>query len=423
MNWRSMARGLPVVAMLLPGGQLFAQPADDSKPASTAVLNAQYPRVYPDGRVLFRLAAAKAASVQLGGAGLGATTYEMVKGEDGAWTVTTPPVVPGFHYYWFIVDGVQVNDPSSDTFFGYGRPTSGVEVPTPGEDFYFPKNVPHGQVRMVWYLSKTTGEWRRAMVYTPPGYDLDTRTRYPVLYLQHGAGEDETGWTKQGRANFILDNLIAEKKAKPMIMVNDRGYAYRPGEKPPAPAGTPPAGRAADAGGRGAAAPQAGRAAPAPAARGAGGMGASGVLSPSTFESVIIDDLIPMIDRTFRTQADRDHRAMAGLSMGSMQAMSIALRNLGTFSWIGLFSGATVAGDLDTAYNGVFKDAAAFNTRVRLLWMGAGTAEAALMKRLEESGKLLTDRGIRHVIYTSDLTAHEWHTWRRHLNDFAPRLF
>jgi len=152
-------------------------------------------------------------------------------------------------------------------------------------------------------------------------------------------------------------------------------------------------------------------------------MGASGVLSPSTFESVIIDDLIPMIDRTFRTLADRDHRAMAGLSMGSMQAMSIALRNLGTFSWIGLFSGATVAGDLDTAYNGVFKDAAAFNTRVRLLWMGAGTAEAALMKRLEESGKLLSDRGIRHVIYTSDLTAHEWHTWRRHLNDFAPRLF
>jgi len=423
MHARSMVCSLLLAGVLLPGGQLFAQPADDSKPASTVVLNAQYPRVYPDGRVLFRLAAPKAANVQLGGAGLGATTYEMVKGDDGAWTVTTPPVVPGFHYYWFVVDGVQVNDPSSDTFFGYGRPTSGVEVPTPGEDFYFPKNVPHGQVRMVWYLSKTTGEWRRAMVYTPPGYDLDTRTRYPVLYLQHGAGEDETGWTKQGRANFILDNLIAEKKAKPMIMVNDRGYAYRPGEKPPAPAGAPPAGRAADAGGRGAAAPQAGRAAPAPAARGAGGMGASGVLSPSTFESVIIDDLIPMIDRTFRTLADRDHRAMAGLSMGSMQAMSIALRNLGTFSWIGLFSGATVGGDLDTAYNGVFKDAAAFNTRVRLLWMGAGTAEAALMKRLEESGKLLTDRGIRHVIYTSDLTAHEWHTWRRHLNDFAPRLF
>jgi enterochelin esterase-like enzyme len=431
MNWRSMAWLLLIVAMLLPGGQLFAQPADDSTPASTAVLNAQYPRVYPDGRVLFRLAAPKAASVQLGGAGLGAQTYDMVKGEDGAWAVTIPPAVPGFHYYWFIVDGVQVNDPSSDTFFGYGRPTSGVEIPTPGEDFYVPKNVPHGQVRMVWYLSKTTGEWRRAMVYTPPGYDLDTKTRYPVLYLQHGAGEDETGWTKQGHENFILDNLIAEKAAKPMIVVNDRGYAYRPGEKPPAPRTAPAAGRAAgaagrgaDTTGRGAAQPSRAGAAPtAPAGRGAGGMGASGVLSPSTFESVVIDDLIPMIDRTFRTLSDRDHRAMAGLSMGSMQAMSITLRNLDKFSWIGFFSGSTVTGDLDTAYNGVFKDAAAFNKRVHLLWMGAGTAEAALVKRLDESDRLLSSRGIRHVIYTSDLTAHEWHTWRRHLYDFAPRLF
>jgi enterochelin esterase-like enzyme len=431
MNWRSIAWSLLIVAMLLPGGQLFAQPADDSKPSSTAVLNAQYPRVYPDGRVLFRLAAPKAAGVQLGGAGLGAQTYDMVKGEDGAWTVTIPPAVPGFHYYWFIVDGVQVNDPSSDTFFGYGRPTSGVEIPTPGEDFYLPKNVPHGEVRMVWYLSRTTGEWRRAMVYTPPGYDLNTKARYPVLYLQHGAGEDETGWTKQGHENFILDNLIAEKKAKPMIVVNDRGYAYRPGEKPPAPMTAPAAGRAAGAAGRGAdtagrAAAQPGRAGAAPAApagRGAGGMGASGVLSPSTFESVVIDDLIPTIDRMFRTLSDRDHRAMAGLSMGSMQAMSITLRNLDKFSWIGFFSGSTVTGDLDTAYNGVFKDAAAFNKRVHLLWMGAGTAEAALMKRLEESDALLTARGIKHVIFTSDLTAHEWHTWRRHLHDFAQRLF
>jgi len=428
MNRRLILLSLVLVAGLLPTAPLLAQPADDSKPASTAVLNAQYPRVYPDGRVLFRLAAPKAAQVQLGGAGLGASTYDMVKGEDGAWTVTIPPAIPGFHYYWFVVDGVQVNDPSSDTFFGYGRPTSGVEIPTPGEDFYQPKEVPHGQVRMVWYFSKTTAAWRRAMVYTPPGYDLDTRTRYPVLYLQHGAGEDETGWTKQGHANFILDNLIAEMKAKPMIIVNERGYAYRPGEKPPAPAAgraAGEAGRGADAAGR--AAGTAGRAAGAGAAaaapRGAGAMGASGVLAASAFESVIVDDLIPMIDRTFRTLSDRDHRAMAGLSMGSMQAMSITLRNLDKFSWIGFFSGSTVTGDLNTAYNGVFKDAAAFNKRVHLLWMGAGTAEAALIKRLEESDKLLTERGIKHVIFKSDLTAHEWHTWRRHLNDFAPRLF
>jgi enterochelin esterase family protein len=156
MNRNAMSCWLLLVGVLLTGGQLFAQPADDSRPSSTAVLNAQYPRVYPDGRVLFRLVAPQAASVQLGGAGLGAQTHAMVKGEDGAWTVTIPPAVPGFHYYWFIVDGVQVNDPSSDTFFGYGRPTSGVEIPTPGEDFYVPKDVPHGQVRMVWKAPGTT---------------------------------------------------------------------------------------------------------------------------------------------------------------------------------------------------------------------------------------------------------------------------
>ena len=428
MNGRTILCSLLFVGVLLPGGPLCAQPADDSKPATSTVLNAQYPRVYPDGRVLFRLVAPKAASVQLGGAGLGATTYDMVKGEDGAWTVTIPPAVPGFHYYWFIVDGVQVNDPSSDTFFGYGRPTSGVEIPTPGEDFYLPKDVPHGQVRMVWYLSKTTGEWRRAMVYTPPGYDLDTRTRYPVLYLQHGAGEDETGWTKQGHAQLHPrqpdrreEGETDDRRQRSGLRLPARreaagtrdsagGLAAEPeGERAAAAGCGRPAGRAAAAAGA--------------AARGAGGMGASGVLSPSTFESVIIDDLIPMIDRTFRTLSDRDHRAMAGLSMGSMQAMSITLRNLDTFSWIGFFSGATVTGDLDTAYNGVFKDAAAFNERVHLLWMGAGTAEAALMKRLEESDALLTERGIKHVVFKSDLTAHEWHTWRRHLHDFAPRLF
>jgi enterochelin esterase-like enzyme len=389
------------------GALAFAQPADDSKPASTNVLNAQYPRVYPDGRATFRLAAPTAAKVQLAGA-ITASPVDLAKGEDGAWTVSIPPAVPGFHYYWFMVDGIQMNDPSSDTFFGYGRPTSGIEIP-PSEDFYFAKDVPHGQVRMTWYLSKTTGEWRRAMVYTPPEYDVSIRTRYPVLYLQHGAGEDETGWTKQGHANFILDNLIATKKAKPMIVVMDRGYAYKPGERPAA--------------GRGAAPPAAGRGAPPAGGRGPGGMGGNGVLAPSTFESVIVDDLIPMIDRTFRTLSDRDHRAMAGLSMGSMQAMQITLRNLDKFSWIGLFSGAAVTADLDTGYNGVFKNAAEFNKRVHLLWMGAGTAETRLMDTLKASDDLLNQRSVKHVIFTSANTAHEWHTWRRDLNDFGPRLF
>jgi len=390
MTLRLMVAGLSLAALG------FAQPADDSKPATSNLMNAQYPRVYPDGRATFRLAAPNAAKVQLAGA-ITVSPVDMTKGEDGAWTVTIPPAVPGFHYYWFVVDGLQVNDPSSDAFFGYGKPTSGIEIPTPGEDFYFPKDVPHGEVRMIWYLSKTTGEWRRAMVYTPPGYDTNVRMRYPVLYLQHGAGEDETGWTKQGHANFILDNLLADKKAKPMIVVMDKGYAYRPGEDP--------AGRGARPG------------------AGPGGRPASGVLAASAFESVITDDLIPMIDSTFRTLSGREHRAMAGLSMGSMQTMQITLRNLDKFSWIGLFSGATVSGDLDTAYNGVFKNSAEFNKRVHLLWMGAGTAETRLMESLEASDELLTKRGVKHVIFASPETAHEWQSWRRHLNDFAPRLF
>jgi enterochelin esterase-like enzyme len=377
----------PLLLLLLTTAAALAQPPDNSRPAASNVLNAAYPRVHPDGRATFRLAAPNAAKVQLAGA-VSATPIDMTKGADGAWTVTTPPIVPGFHYYWFLVDGVQMNDPGADAFFGWQRPTSGIEIPTPGEDFFQPKDVPHGQVRMTWYLSKTTGQWRRAMVYTPPDYETAARTRYPVLYLQHGAGEDETGWTKQGRANFILDNLLAAKKAKPMIVVMDRGYATRPGD---APAGV--------------------------------GRGPAGVLSPSAFESVIVDDLIPHIDRTFRTQTDRGRRAMAGLSMGSMQTLQITLRNLDKFSWIGFFSGAAITADLDTAYNGVFKDAAAFNKRVHLLWMGAGTAEERLVQSLAASHAQLDKKGIKHVIYNSEGTAHEWHTWRRHLHDFLPRLW
>ena len=153
----------------------------------------------------------------------------MKTGEDGVWTVTSPPVVPGFHYYALIVDGVRVNDPGSDTFFGTGRPTSGIEIPEKGVDFYHAKDVPHGEVRSRWYTSKVTGQTRHVMVYTPPGYDADREKRYPVLYLQHGGGEDETGWGRQGRVNFILDNLIAAGKAKPMIVVMEKGYATRAG--------------------------------------------------------------------------------------------------------------------------------------------------------------------------------------------------
>lgn len=247
---------------------------------------AKPPVVHPDRKITFTFWAPEARSVAVaGGDGLGASPFPMAKNAEGLWSVTTPPAVPGFHYYWFVLDGVQVNDPASETFFGYGKPTGGLEVPDPAGDFYFIKNVPHGEVREKSYFSKSTGAWRRALVYTPPDYDKDTKTRYPVLFLQHGAGENETSWTRQGRAQFILDNLIAAGKAKPMIVVMDRGYATP---------NTPDIGQQ------------------------------NMQVAFSAFEKVIVDELIPTIDASYRTIPDRDHRAMAGLSMGGMQTLFIA---------------------------------------------------------------------------------------------------
>ena len=237
----------------------------------------------------------------------------MARAEDGLWYVTTPPLVPGFHYYSFDVDGANVADPSSHTFFGVSREYSGIEVPEAGVDFYQPQDVPHGDVRIRWYLSKVTGEWRRLFVYTPPDYDTNPSRRYPVLYLQHGSGEDETGWMIQGRANFILDNLIAAGKAKPMILVVGERLRER-GGKPRLPASATDLDR------------------PAPKV---GGYPADA----SGFQDVMLKDVIPLIDSTYRTIADREHRAMAGLSMGGNQTCQLTLRNLDKFAWIGAFSG------------------------------------------------------------------------------------
>jgi enterochelin esterase family protein len=336
--------------------------------------------------VSFRLKApdAKTVKVQPGGAdnGLGKGPYDMARGPDGVWAVTTPPAVPGFHYYWLLVDGVAVNDPGSETFFGYGKPTSGVEVPEPGSDYYDAKEVPHGQVRAVWYHSTVTGKPRRAMVYTPPGYDT-SGTRYPVLYLQHGAGEDERGWTTQGRANFILDNLIAAKKATPMIVVMDNGYADRAGTRP-----------------------------------------APGKFDFAPFEKVLVSELVPHVDAHFRTLADRHHRALAGLSMGGMQALQIGLAHLDMFAWIGAFS-APVFGTFDpaTSYGGVMTDSAGFNARVKLLWLGAGSAEPRFAAGVTAMREALTKAGVKHVGYESAGTSHEWQTWRRSLHEFAQRVF
>jgi enterochelin esterase family protein len=329
---------------------------------------------------------------------------DMQKQQDGYWTVTTPALVPGLHYYTLIIDGAEAADLNTQAYFAGGKPISAVEVPEAGSTYYSAQNVPHGQVREVWYDSKVTGTWRHALVYLPPKYDEQPKVRYPVLYLQHGGGEDETGWIRQGHANFILDNLIAAGTCKPMIVVMAYGYAGRAGQPIPDFTGKP---------------------------FGSPEMMKAMQEMAAAFEDDVTQALIPFVDSTFRTISDRDHRAMAGLSMGGMQTFQITLDHLDLFSYIGGFSGAggmLVLGDrkLDpkTDYNGVFADPAAFAKKVHLLWLGVGTNEPERMRagllRLHTS---LMEAHIQHVFYESPGTDHEWQTWRRDLKDFAPRLF
>jgi len=389
------------LSLLLVASLSHAQEPGGFRPAATNVWGAEYPRVDGSGRVEIRIKAPEAATVRVNF--WSGPKEPMQKQADGFWTITTRPLVPGLHYYTLVIDGAEVADPGSQSFFGGGRYASAVEVLEPGSTYYSIQNVPHGQVREVWYDSKVTGTWRHALVYLPPGYDEQTTTRYPVLYLQHGGGEDETGWIRQGRANFILDNLIAEGSCKPMIVVMAYGYARRKGAVAPDVSGLP-----RDSPERWKAVQE----------------------MTAAFEADVKEALIPFVDSTFRTVADRDHRAMAGLSMGGMQTFHVTLGNLDLFSHIGGFSGAMrlVLGeeklDPKTAYGGVFADPAAFAKKVRLLWLGVGTEEPERMRdgirRLHAS---LTEAGIQHVYVESPGTDHEWQTWRRNLKDFAPRLF
>ncbi|MGA2182336.1 MAG: alpha/beta hydrolase-fold protein [Bryobacteraceae bacterium] len=389
-------------AMLLTVGLCVAQESGDFQPAATNVWGAEYPRVDNSLRAQFRVKAPNAAKVQVNF--WSASKLDLTKQPDGFWTGTTPPLVPGFHYYTLLIDGAEVTDINSHTFFGGGKDASGIEIPEAGSTYYLPRDVPHGQVRENWYYSKLTGSWRHALVYTPPDYDTRTSARYPVLYLQHGGGEDETGWTKQAHANFILDNLLASGSCKPMIVVMAYGYARRAGQPLPdltgKPFGSPEIMRAMQE-------------------------------MAAAFEDDMTQVLIPYIDSNFRTIADRDHRAMAGLSMGGMQTFQVTFNHLDLFSYIGGFSGAAgplVLGneklDPKTAFNGALADPAAFAKRVHLLWVGVGTEEPARMRegllRLHAS---LDEAKIQHVFYESPGTSHEWQTWRRDLKDFAPRLF
>ena len=365
---------------------------EDFKTTSTTQSGKQYPQVNSEGRVRVSIPAPQALKVQLD---IGGVKYDLIKDEKGVWTGNSGPQDEGFHYYQLNIDGAQVPDPGSMFFYGASRWGSGIEIPAKDQDFYALREVPHGKVSQNLYFSKITDSWRRCFVYTPPDYDKNPSTRYPVLYLQHGMGEDETGWAVQGKANLILDNLIADKKAVPMIIVMDKGYATKPNQTPS----------------QGGAAP----------ARAVGGM--------SAFEEVMIKEIIPMIDANYRTLADRVHRAMAGLSMGANQTIQITMNNLDKFSHIGGFSGTsnypnTTPIDPATFQNGKFRDGEALNKQIKLFWLGLGTKEPnPFPGSVRAFRDMLEKVGVKYIYYESIGTAHEWLTWRRDLYQFAPLLF
>jgi len=358
---------------------------EDFKTSTTAQPGKQYPQVNSEGRVRVSIAAPQANLVQLD---IGGKKYDLKKDTSGVWTGESAAQDEGFHYYQLNIDGASVPDPGSLYFYGAGRWGSGIEVPAHDKDFYELKNVPHGQTREKIYWSATTNAWRRCFVYTPAEYEKNIKKKYPVLYLQHGSGENETGWPVQGKANFILDNLIAANAAVPMIIVMDNGYATKAAE--PGKPNTP---------------------------------------GFSAFETVLINEIIPMIDSSFRTLSDREHRGMAGLSMGANQTIQITMKNLDKFAYIGAFSGTsnypkTDAIDPATFMNGIFKDVPALNKKIKLFWLGRGTKEPVPFPASIGAFKTMMDQtGFKYTYYESPGTAHEWLTWRRCLYQFAPLLF
>ena len=363
----------------------FNVPADAFIPETTVPGN-EYPKVDSEGRAYFRLKALQARGVLVDVCG---KKYDMRRDEHGEWCAVTDPLPVGFHYYFMNIDGVQFIDPATETYFGCNREAGGIEIPEGAEgDYYRPQQgVDHGQVRSIYYWSESAKAWRHAMVYTPAGYDLkkNIKKRYPVLYLQHGMGEDETGWSKQGHMQHIMDNAIHSGRAVPMIVVMESGDIK------------------------------------APFNFAGGGSNRQGFSDyGASFYPVLLNDLIPYIDSHFRTYTDREHRAMAGLSWGGHQTFDVVLTHMDKFSYMGAFSGAIFGLDVNTAYDGVFARADEFNKRMHYVLLTAGSEENFGTAALVESLKKI---GVNAEYSESPGTAHEWLTWRRGLNEFIPHLF
>jgi enterochelin esterase-like enzyme len=369
----------------------FAQPTtaqlpEGAKSASTNINANDCPCVFTNRSVLFKVSAPDAAKVQID---LG-KLYDMQKDDKGIWTVTTDPQDPGFHYYSLVIGGVKVADPASESFFGMGRMASGIDIPESGVDFYDLRDVPHGELRSRSYFSKTLGAWRNINIYTPPGYDKNTKKSYPVLYIQHGGGEDVRGWAIQGKTNFILDNLIAEGKAAPMVVVIPDGNIQKPGM---------PAGGYND--------------------------GAMDAFKEEYFENVI-----PFIENNYRVKPGTVNRAIAGLSMGGGQAFYTGLRNTDKFAFVGVFSTGLFGGiarpgaspfDPETVSPGILTSPQSFNSKLNVFFITVGEQDP----RIEHTKKLIEtfkSKGLR-VEFASYPGGHEWRVWRKSLHDYAQRIF
>jgi enterochelin esterase-like enzyme len=423
MNCKPIAM---LLAAALASGSAFSQTTstaiiEDFKPSSFNQPFQEYPQVNSQGYARFRIVAPQADSVRvtLGLGGQGGT--RLTKGADGVFTGTTAgPMDEGFHYYHLIVDGGVYNDPGTGNFYGSQRWESGIEIPAKDQDFYAMKDVPHGHIQQVLFPSKSTNTARVANVYTPPGYEKGN-TKYPVLYLQHGWGENETSWVIQGKTGLIMDNMIAEGRIKPFIVVMTYGMTNtggRPGgPRPPAPApGAAQAGGATPAVAGGAGAPP-----PAPRPAG-GGMGAAGVVpvgitageptGVGAFQTVLIDELIPYVDAHFRTMANRDNRAMAGLSMGGFETHTITLAKPDVFGYWGLLSGGN--------YNPTELQG---KTKPKHIFISYGSKETNGANALPKVEAELKAAGYSATTYVSPATAHEFQTWRRSLYEMAPLLF
>ncbi len=387
MSIRNILKSLLLIIHLL-GCSVSAQMSADTVAASTNISGVNYPAVLPDNRVFFRVNAPDAGRLQID---LG-RLYDMQKDQAGIWTVTTDVQVPGFHYYSLVIDGVRVADPASETFYGTGRMSSAIEIPEQGVDFYDVKDVPHGEIRSKLYYSKYTKSWRRLNIYTPAGYDSNVDKSYPVLYIQHGGGEDERGWAQQGKTDIILDNLIASGKAKPMLVVMANGNV-------------PVAG-----GGR-------------------GGYSREGMAG---FNEELVNNIVPFIESNYRVVPDAKNRALAGLSMGGGQSFYVGLQNVDKFGSIGIFSTGLFGGirgngimgggfDAESQIPGLLSDSKSFNDKLDLLYISVGEQDP----RIDATKAIVaTFRGKGlEVEFATFPGGHEWQPWRKSLHDFAQRLF